>query len=161
MKKKKIGKRDKSLAKKVAKATADTSVDVKSGGSDSATTKSATTDWKAKVKNKRDTIVRVLKAEGKYSPEMSLQVNILAQLCIKADRLFQDTMDENPVVVEKSREGDSRAMVSVKEKLFLDYIDRVQKAIKALGMNWDSRDRKTESDDGFNAFLKEFAEDED
>lgn len=129
-------------------------VEAGEGAAEKAAEKAA---WRKRVKNKRDYIARLLKGEGKYWPEMSVQVNVLAQLCVKMDKYYEETICEDPITVEISREGSPREGVSAKEKLYLDYVDRVQKALKSLGMNMDSKDRRAE-DDGFNNFLKEFGE---
>jgi len=41
----------------------------------------------------------------------------------------------------------------------LDFVQQSQKALRALGMNTDAKERKTDNDT-FNEFLKEFSEDE-
>ena len=65
-----------------------------------------------------------------------------------------------PVNVEISREGNTRESVSPKEKLYLDVSAQAQKALRALGMNVDSKERKTDND-GFKEFMEEFSKDDD
>lgn len=113
-----------------------------------------------KIKGKRDYIVKLLKEEGKYTKELSMQVNLVAQLMVRTDDLrdiiFSGT--HSPVTVETSREGNDRFSVNPVERLYLDYAQRTQRALQALGMNTDSKERKTDND-GFNDFLEQFKDD--
>lgn len=112
-------------------------------------------DYVKKALNKKKYISGILKGQGIYSKEMSMQVSLLAQLWVKTEKLFRETIDADPIAVELSREGYERASVSVKEKLYLDYVDRCQKALKALGMNTDSKEKRSEPD-SLNDFLDSF-----
>ena len=49
---------------------------------------------------------------------------------------------------------------SPKEKLYLDLLTQSQKALRALGMNTDSRERKTDND-GFADFINQFKDEEE
>lgn len=114
-----------------------------------------------RVKNKKGYIVRLLKQQGKYTAELSMQVTITAQLLVRTEILAEEVLAEEhkAVNVEFSREGNERKSISPKEKLYLDFVQQSQKALRALGMNTDSKERKTDNDT-FNEFLKEFGEDE-
>lgn len=115
-----------------------------------------------RVKNKKDYIVRLLKDQGKYTAELSMQVTITAQLLVRTEILAEEVLAEGheAVDVEISREGNERKTVSPKEKLYLDFVQQSQKALRALGMNTDAKERKN-GNDTFNDFLKEFSEDGD
>lgn len=126
-----------------------------SSGQDSA-------DIKKRIKNKKDYIVKLLKAQNKYTGELSVQVTIAAQLLVRTDMLAAEIFadDHNPVNVEISREGNERESISPKEKLYMELLQQSQKALRALGMNTDSRERKTDND-AFDEFIKDFKEDKD
>ena len=113
-----------------------------------------------RIKNKKSCIVKLLKQQGKYTAELSMQVNIAAQLLVRTDMLADEIFDSGhqSVNVEISREGNERESISPKEKLYLDLVQQSQRALRALGMNTDSKERKTDNDN-FNEFLKEFRED--
>lgn len=113
-----------------------------------------------RIKNKKDYIVRVLKKQGKYTAELSMQVNVVAQLLVRTEILADEIFDKshNAVNVEISREGNERESISPKERLYLDYLGQSQKALRALGMNTDARERKTDNDH-FNDFISAFKDD--
>ena len=113
-----------------------------------------------KVKNKKDYIVKLLKAQGKYTAELTYQVEITARLLVRADMLYDEILSEGhkAVNIEYSREGNERATINPKEKLYLDVSEKAQKALRALGMNTESKERKTDNDN-FNEFWAAMKED--
>lgn len=115
------------------------------------------TSMQRRITGKKTYIVKLLKKEGKYTPELALQVKIVAQLLVRteilAEQIFSDC--HNPTNIELSREGNERESINPKEKLYLDLLEQSQKALKALGMNTDSRERKYDND-GFNEFMEQF-----
>lgn len=115
-----------------------------------------------RITSKKTYIVKLLKKQGKYTPELSMQVKITAQLLIRTEILAGQIFGNGhqPTKFELSREGNERESVSPKEKLYLDLVEQSQKALKALGMNTDSRDRKTDND-GFSEFMEQFKNDGD
>lgn len=123
-------------------------------------TKAAKLTIPKRIKNKKDYIVRLLKQQGKYTAELSMQVTITAQLLVRTEILAEEVLAEEheAVNVEISREGNERKTISPKEKLYLDFAQQSQKALRALGMNTDAKERKADNDT-FNEFLKEFSED--
>ena len=115
-----------------------------------------------RITSKKTYIVKLLKKQGKYTPELSMQVKITAQLLIRTEILAEQISGNGhqPTKIELSREGNERESVSPKEKLYLDLVEQSQKALKALGMNTDSRERKTDND-GFSEFMEQFKNDGD
>lgn len=115
-----------------------------------------------KITAKKTYIVNLLKKQNKYTPELSMQVKIVAQLLVRTEILAEQIFDvsHKPVNVELSREGNERESISPKEKLYLDLLTQSQKALRALGMNTDSRERKT-NDDGFGDFMEQFKRDDE
>lgn len=115
-----------------------------------------------RITSKKTYIVKLLKRQGKYTPELSMQVKITAQLLIRTEILAEQIFGNGhqPTKIELSREGNERESVSPKEKLYLDLVEQSQKALKALGMNTDSRERKTDND-GFSEFMEQFKNDGD
>jgi hypothetical protein len=112
------------------------------------------------IKAKKQYIVKLLKKQGKYSEELSMQVKIVAQLLVKTDVLAEEVFGDGhqSMLQQTSREGDKRAIVNPTEKLYLDYAQQSQRALRALGMNTDAKERKSDND-GFNDFMKEFSND--
>jgi hypothetical protein len=112
------------------------------------------------VKNKKDYIVKLLKAQGKYTAELTYQVEITARLLVRADMLYDEILSEGhkAVNIEYSREGNERATINPKEKLYLDVSEKAQKALRALGMNTESKERKADNDN-FNEFWAAMKED--
>ncbi len=112
----------------------------------------------AKVKNKKAYIVKLLKKQGKYTAELTYQVEITAQLLVRADMLGDEILADGhkAVNVEYSREGNERLTINPKEKLYLEVLEKGQRALRALGMNTESKERKTDEDatSGFFASLR-------
>lgn len=107
-----------------------------------------------RVKNKKAYIVKLLKEQGKYTAELTYQVDITAQLLVRAEMLGDEILADGhkAVNVEYSREGNERVTVNPKEKLYLEVLEKGQKALRALGMNTESKERKTDSDSVNNFF---------
>ena len=119
-------------------------------------------DIKKRIKNKKDYIVKLLKQQNKYTGELSVQVTIAAQLLVRTDMLASEIFADghSAVKIETSREGNERESISPKEKLYMELLQQSQKALRALGMNTDSRERKTDND-AFDEFIKDFKEDKE
>lgn len=117
---------------------------------------------KTKIQSKKTYIVQLLKKEGKYSSELSYQVTVAAQLLVRTEILAEEIFADShkAVNVEISREGNTRESISPKEKLYLDLTAQTQKALRALGMNTDSKERKTDNDD-FSKFMDDLKGDDD
>ena len=108
----------------------------------------------AKVKSKKAYIVKLLKKQGKYTAELTYQVDITAKLLVRADILGDEIMADGhqAVNVEYSREGNERKTLDPKEKLYIELLEKGQKALRALGMNTESKERKSDND-SFNDFM--------
>lgn len=115
-----------------------------------------------KVKSKKAYIVKLLKKQGKYTAELTYQVEITAQLLVRADMLGNEILADGhkSINIEYSREGNERITVNPKEKLYLEVLEKGQKALRALGMNTESKERKTDNDD-YKQFLEAINEDEE
>lgn len=112
-----------------------------------------------RIAQKKSYIVRLLKKQGRYSAEMSMQAGLVAQLLVRTEELARQVFDARhvPVRTELSREGNTRETVSPTEKLYLDFLGQSQRALRALGMNTDSRARPPEGDN-LGELLSEFRE---
>lgn len=126
---------------------------------------SETTKSKAierRVRSKKAYIVKLLKKQGKYTEELTYQVDITAKLLVRADMLGDEILSEGhkAVNVEYSREGNERVTVDPKEKLYIDLLEKGQKALRALGMNTESKERKADTD-GFDTFYKALQEEKE
>lgn len=114
---------------------------------------------KRRISGKKTYIIKQLKAHGIYSGERSQQVSIAATLLVRTEMLAEEVLAESgeAMGVEISREGNERRVISPKEKLYLDYVQQTQKALRALGMNADAKEQKAEADT-LNEFLKSIGE---
>lgn len=108
-----------------------------------------------KINNKKRYIIKLLKDEGKYTPDMTYQVEIAAKLLVKADLLSDEIFSDvnTSVNIEYSREGHPRTTINPKEKLYLEVLRQGQKALTALGMNTDSK-KANIGTDGFTDFIE-------
>ncbi len=115
-----------------------------------------------RINTRKAYIIKLLKDQGKYTVELTYQVKIAAQLLAKTDMLAEEIFSEKhePINVEFSREGNERESISPKEKLYLDFSQQAQKALRALGMNTDGHERKTNAD-GLNDLLNLIKEEND
>lgn len=115
-----------------------------------------------KVKSKKAYIVKLLKNQGKFTKELTYQVDITAKLLVRADMLGNEILagGHKAVNVEYSREGNERVTVDPKEKLYLELLEKGQKALRALGMNTESKERKSDTD-GFDTFYKALQEEKE
>lgn len=116
---------------------------------------------KKRIRNKKDYIIKLLKKEGKYTAELSMQVTITAQLLVQTDMLAESvaSLGPNIIDVEYSREGNERKSINPVVKLYNETAEKAQRALRALGMNTDSKERKTDND-SFSEFMKEFGQDD-
>lgn len=114
----------------------------------------------AKVRSKKAYIVKLLKEQGKYTSELIYQVDITAKLLVRADLLGDEILADghHTVSVEYSREGNERMTLNPKEKLYIELLEKGQKALRALGMNTESKERKADNDT-FGDFLASMRED--
>ena len=110
-------------------------------------------EFKRKVANKKSYLIRLLKKQNKYSPELSMQVELTATLTIKAKILAEQIATDGSVTIEVSREGNERQSVSAKEKLFIAYTKQLQSALRGLGMNTDTKAQIGNDQDGLSDFL--------
>lgn len=122
----------------------------------------ANMEVKKRIKGKKDYIIKLLKKEGKYTAELSMQVTITAQLLVQTDMLAESVMamGSNIIDVEYSREGNERKSVNPMVKLYNETAEKAQRALRALGMNVDAKERKSDND-SFGEFMKEFSRDDD
>lgn len=107
-------------------------------------------------------ITKLLKGQGKYTEELSYQVEITAKLFAKA-HLLEDEMkgeDYRSIKTEISREGNERLSINPKERLYMDLLAQGQKALRALGMNTESKERRSDNDT-FTDFLQEMRRDDE
>ena len=101
-----------------------------------------------------------MKKQGKYAAELTYQVEITAQLLVRTEILADEIFSEGHKVVnvEYSREGNERLSTNPQEKLYLDLLRQSQKALQALGMNTEGKERKSD-EDSFTSLMSEFRDD--
>ena len=102
---------------------------------------------KKKVEAKKNYIIRLMKKQGRYSAELSMQVKLTAESIVELEELLEEMAapDYQRVLVETSREGHRRESINPLERLRLDMSGTVQKNLRALGLNVDSKERKNEA----------------
>ncbi|MCH3980509.1 MAG: hypothetical protein LKE41_01050 [Prevotella sp.] len=115
--------------------------------------KAAEQEFLKKVNSKKNWIIKVLKDQNKYTPELSTQAKLTATLMVKVEMLSDQIAVEGSVNVEVSREGNERQSVSAKERLFMAYSKQLQYALRALGMNTDSHAQIGNEDSGIDEFI--------
>lgn len=115
-----------------------------------------------RIESVKKYIIKLLKKENKYTSELSMQVKIAAQLVVRTDMLAAELSKEGhqPVSVHISREGNARELISPKETLYLQFAQRSLTALRGLGMNFDSKERKGD-DDSFGEFMRSFGDNTD
>lgn len=106
-------------------------------------------------------ILKTLKKEESYSPLFGSQLQIVSVLKVLFWRLAEELLDGEADYIETitSREGNERYKQNPKYQLFIQILDRYQDALKALGMNVDSKPVK-KKEKGIDEFLKNFSEDD-
>ena len=127
---------------------------------DEASTKKKQQRIKQRLRNKRNYITKLLKKQNKWMAEMTYQVEITAKILVRVELLEEEIFSAGytAVNVEYRREGNERVSLNPQERLYLESLEKAQKALRALGMNTESKERKGEND-GLGNFLKEFVED--
>lgn len=117
-------------------------------------------DLNNKVKKKCKALIKLLQSQNKYTPDLSIQIGILAQLWVKTDSLGQEILSDEhqSVIAEVSREGNPRYGINPLDSLYLMYIDKLQTAIRASGMNTDSKSTIA-TEDQLNAFMNAIKDD--
>lgn len=101
--------------------------------------------------------VRLMKESGRYSDAYLMQVDLLSRTMAQLDTIEKEKSRRGYQIVigTLSREGNDRPIINPLETLYADYLDRAQRALKALGMNADSKERKDSDAPGLDEFLKE------
>lgn len=105
-------------------------------------------EYEKMVKRKTAFLVRLLRQSGKNTPELREQARLAAQLIVRTDLLADEILNphHSSVNVEITREGNTKETASPKEILYLGFAKQAQKALQALGLNTDSKERKTDND---------------
>ncbi|MCD8266479.1 MAG: hypothetical protein LUC33_04920 [Prevotellaceae bacterium] len=115
-----------------------------------------TREIRKRIEGKKRYMIQVLKREGKYTAELSMQVTLAAQLLVKVETLSAEIFSEThrTMTVDLYRNGAEHEVINPKEKLYLSYVDQAWKALRALGMNTDAKERRTDGPDTFADFLE-------
>lgn len=118
--------------------------------------------YRQRIASRKIYLTKVLRDAGHYWPELAMQIDIAAKLYVKIEQLEEKMNSEEytPVMIWESREGAQRSSVNPLEELYSDYLSRYQAALRALGMNTDSKERKTDGADGLKDFMSQFKEEE-
>lgn len=111
--------------------------------SDDATDKDKDEQIRKLVSHKEYEIKKILKSQGRYVPELAIQVKVVAQLYVKTEMMAAKVLSSShsPVVTEISREGNKRESVSQDELIYQSYVDKLQSGLRRLGMNLDAKQR--------------------
>ena len=119
-----------------------------------------------KVENLKVTIRRILQENGKYSNEMSYQIELLASDLLVFRRIREKALDENTKLIdlEKSREGFDREKENPIFILMARYADRVRKDLRALMMNQEIQqgdENKAKDDDALTKLMEQLSDKDD
>lgn len=119
-----------------------------------------------KVENLKVTIRRILQENGKYSNEMSYQIELLASDLLVFRRIREKALDENTklIVLEKSREGFDREKENPIFILMARYADRVRKDLRALMMNQEIQqgdENRAKDDDALTKLMEQLSDKDD
>ena len=89
------------------------------------------------IDNIKTHVRRVLVKQGKYSPEMSYQIELLASDLLVFRKIRNQVLneEEEPTITEKSREGELRTKENPIYNLMAKFADRVRKDLRSLKMN--------------------------
>lgn len=119
-----------------------------------------TTRKNKKISSSYSKIINSLKREGKFNPLWEIQAWHAAVLKVMCEDMASGLLDSGEGYIETSitREGNERTKQNPAYQLFLQYMDRLQDSIKALGMNTDSKPVKKE-ERGIGEFLEQFNDD--
>lgn len=115
-----------------------------------------------KVSSKKRYIIKLLKDNGKFAAEMTYQVEITARLLVRAEQQSEEMAAPGykPITVEYSREGHERRAVNPLERLHAETLRQAQRALAALGMNTDSKQKLENADDSLQDFMDAFKDDD-
>lgn len=114
----------------------------------------------SKVLGRKKYMMEVLKKAGKYTADLAQQVDIAARLYVRL-RVYEEQMaspDYEVLIKELSREGNERLSVNPLESTYRQCLDQYQSALRALGMNVDSKERKQQND-AFSDFMDRMTND--
>lgn len=114
----------------------------------------------SKVMRRKKYMMDVLKRAGKYTADLAQQVDIAARLYIRL-RVYEEQMaspDYEVLIKELSREGNERLSVNPLESTYRLCLEQYQSALRALGMNVDSKERKQQTD-AFSDFMNQMTND--
>lgn len=114
----------------------------------------------SKVMGRKKYMMEVLKKTGKYTADLAQQVDIAARLYIRL-RVYEEQMsspDYEVLIKELSREGNERLSVNPLESTYRLCLEQYQSALRALGMNVDSKERKQQTD-AFSDFMNQMTND--
>ncbi len=89
------------------------------------------------IDNIKTHVRRVLMKQGKYSPEMSYQIELLASDLLVFRKIRNMVLDEEqkPTIVEITREKEERIRENPIYNLMAKFADRVRKDLRSLKMN--------------------------
>lgn len=111
------------------------------------------------VQKKMNEIKELMKSQGVYQVGLDMQIKLVAQLAIKTDIAFSKTLECDSVKTQISREGNEREVLNGNEILYKQYSEALQKGLRALGLNYDSKPIKG-GNDAFDDFYNSFQIDE-
>lgn len=98
---------------------------------------------KKAVATKRQYITKLLKKCGKYTEELTYQVEITASLLVRLSVIGEELAQRpSSVSVERNKEGFERTTKDPLLALYLDISQQAQRSLQALGMNCDAKEKQ-------------------
>lgn len=118
-------------------------------------------DFMARVESRKRYFVRIMKDAGIYKSSLSIQVTFAARWDVVSSIYAEAAAKEGLTRTEISREGNERLSMSPLIKASMDAGERTQAALRALGLNLDTRGVVQSSDgDRLGEMLAEFKDDD-
>ncbi len=124
-------------------------------------TTTTTSSVKTQVEKYTARLTELLKQQGKYTVELTIQIEVTAREIVRLEKISEEVFsaDYKPTLEQVSREGNVREIVNPKEQLYYKSLEAVQRCLRSLGMNTDSRQSIGDGGDGFSDFINAFKDD--
>lgn len=101
---------------------------------------------------------KLLKEKGTYKEELEAEIELAGKAWI-AILINEEEALTAPTIETVSREGDERTKQNPAMKFYYDGLDRYQRALKHLGLVYDSKE-DDRAEQGHDAFMARFSEDD-
>lgn len=125
---------------------------------------SSKTGGKTTATRQKKSLQRLLELTGKMTPDLAVQLDLLAKLTLITDRISVEILkpDFEHVIRVRNRDGNERQEIHPLDSLFLKYAAQTQLALRAAGMNRDTKPSKGNCQpDGFDVLMSKLRDIDD